>query len=144
MIGTVREYPMGVEGGVTNDEMRQMLRDQRKDLVMDMRQANQPLERRLEAIEKHLSDLNGSVVTHKIKHAEAELRFTAMQSQIAGIIDDRRSYIRRSDDRPPESEADKAVKKGEVKLVLTVVGVIVAAITTIWKIIPAIAKLAQP
>jgi hypothetical protein len=129
---------------VTNEEMRQMLRDQRKDLFIDMRQANQPLEQRLETIEKHLADLNGSVVTHKIKHAEHELRFTSMQGQIAGIIDDRRTYVRRIDDRPPESDTDKAVKKAEVKLVLTVIGVIVATITTIWKIIPALAKLAQP
>jgi hypothetical protein len=134
--------PTEGEIGVTNDEMRQMLRDQRKDLFIDMRQANQPLERRLDAIEKHLSDLNGSVVTHKIKHAEAELRFTAMQGQITAILEERRSFVRRSEDRPPDSESP--VKKGEVKLVLTVIGIIVAAVTTIWKVIPAIAKLVQP
>lgn len=123
--------------------MRQMLRDQRKDLFIDMRQANQPLERRLETIEKHLADLNGSVVTHKIKHAEAELRFTSMQNQITGILDERRTFVRRVEDRP-DSDSDMPVKKGEVKLVLTVIGVIVATITTIWKIIPAILKIGQP
>jgi hypothetical protein len=129
---------------VTTDEMRQMLRDQRKDLVLDMVQTNRPLEQRLESIEKHLADLNGSVVTHKIKHAESELRLASLQHQIAGLMEERRTFVRRVDDRPPESEGDKAVKKAEVKLVLTVVGIIVAAVTTIWKIIPAIAKLAQP
>lgn len=123
--------------------MRQMLRDQRKDLVLDMVQANLPLERRLESIEKHLADVNGSVVTHKIKHAEAELRMASMQTQIVGILEERRTFVRRINDRADDSEADSTVKKDEVKLVLKVVGIIVAAVAAIWKVIPALVKLAQ-
>jgi hypothetical protein len=120
--------------------MRQLLRDQRKDLVMDMEKANQPLEKGLAQVNAHLKELNGKVATHSIKHATTDVLVDAVRQQVAGLLDERRTCVRREEDRGEPQGDGRRITQREVKLVLAVIGTYTGVLLMIWKVLPAVAQ----
>lgn len=73
------------------------LTEQTRTLVAAMVDTNKPIERRLDAVNEHLRDLNGKVAAHAVQLATGGERMDRFKEDIWRI--DRRIYARRSDDK---------------------------------------------
>lgn len=134
---------------IDHEDMRELLRDQRKDLFMDMEKANQPIVKQLDTVNAHLKELNGKVADHAIKHAETHIRIDGIKAELDGIVQDRRHERRRQEDRvrdvmSSEQGDDRRVTQREVKLVVAVIAAYTGVLLTVWKVIPALQKLVGP
>lgn len=81
------------------------LTDQTRTLVAAMVDTNKPIERRLDAVNEHLRELNGKVATHQAAHAAAGVRMDGFKEDIARL--DRRVYDRRKADKEDAGENRK-------------------------------------
>lgn len=129
---------------VTEEQMRALLRDQRKDLIVDMDRANQPIEKRLDSIDDRLKELNGTVARHAIKHAQTEMQVEAVRLQVAEIMDERRQSTRRAADRALEEGENRKITRWDVRLVIAGATGGAALVVTLWKLLPAMLKALQP
>lgn len=94
---------------VTQDEIRRLLAEQSSTLVKAMVETNHPIERRLDAVNEHLRELNGKVAAHAVALGKGGERMDGFKEDIARI--DRRLYDRRKEDKDGEDAAGTGEKR---------------------------------
>lgn len=111
---------------VTHDEIKQLLHEQSTALVRAMVETNQPIERRLDAVNAHLRELNGKVASHAVLHAATGVRLDVFTEAIDELKDERRSGIaRREEDRETAGKGeDRRLTMRDVYIVLSTAGVL--------------------
>lgn len=137
---------MSSGGDITQHDLTTL----RRDLQIDMREANRPLERRqddtnqqLALMNEHLRDLNGKVADHHARLAAGSQRFESMDLRIEGLVEERREYLRRSEDR--ERAGAERISMHDLKMFLAGAGSIIGGITIGWsllKLLPALIRVA--
>lgn len=103
------------------------LTEQTSTLVRAMIDTNKPIERRLDAVNEHLRELNGKVARHDVELGTGSERMNRFKEDIARI--DRRIYDRRKDDiEKEESGENRKITMFHLLIVLTSISVTVAVL----------------
>jgi hypothetical protein len=114
-------------------------------LVRDMRDAAQPIEKRLDQLDHHLRELNGKVATHAASLAAGRERFKGLQDTIARIETERRGSGRRAADHHLASDPDaRPITKRDVAMFVAGCALMVAIVAMIYRVLPALRALGGP
>ena len=122
---------------MTQDEIRRLLAEQSTTLVKAMVATNEPIEKRLDAVNAHLRELNGKVADHAVALGKGGVRMDGFETVIDDLKSDRRGgSVRREEDREHAKGEDRRLTMLHLYIFIGAVVATVSVLKLFGRLVP--------